>query len=94
MEPNGKRGVPNNQPAVKARTPRRVVLLEGDDHSEAERILVEYPAEQAHTANLSADLQRFAEEYRGRTIEAEWQGPQGWVRFLCCRKEPGDSSTV
>jgi hypothetical protein len=94
MEPNGKRGVASKQPAARARTPRHIILLAGDDHSQAERVLIEYPAQEAHTANLSEDLQRFAEEYRGRTIAAEWQGPREWVRFLWCRKERGDSSAV
>jgi hypothetical protein len=92
METDAKRGGSNGKAQPSARTARRIVLLAADDHSELERILVEYAAAEVHTANLDEDLERFANEYRGRTIAAEWEGPRGRVRFLWCCKGPGEVS--
>jgi hypothetical protein len=87
-ETNSKGSSPDQKPRTFAPTPRRVVLLTNDRASEVERVLVEYGAAEAPAANLSADVQRFADEYRGRNVAAEWQGPLGWFRFLwCCKKD-------
>jgi len=68
-------------------TPRRVVLLGENQESEVEQILCEYQGSEAHHANLSQEVQRFATEHPGRQVAAEWQGRLGWVRFLWCQKD-------
>jgi hypothetical protein len=92
MQPDAKRGAANGKLPASTRTARRVVLLVEDERSAVERVLVQYGMAEAHTANLAEDVNRFANEYPGRTVAAEWQGPRHWVRFLWCRKEPSDAS--
>jgi hypothetical protein len=92
MQTDTKRSAANGKLPASTRTPRRIVLLAGDDRSEDDRVLVEYAAAEAHTATLGEDVDRFANEYRGRTVVAEWQGPRGWVRFLWSRKQLGEAS--
>ena len=70
----------------KGRAPRRLVLLEGDDHSPVAQVLAEYAPEQVSGTKLHADLQRLAGEHAGRCVAAEWLGPLGWTRFLWCRR--------
>jgi hypothetical protein len=64
------------------RAPRRIVLLKGDDSSEAESVLAEYAGEQVSGTRLHDDLRKLAAEHPGRRLAAEWQGPLGWKRFL------------
>ena len=64
------------------RAARRLVLLTGDDNSDAESVLLEYAPEQVSGAKLHADLRRLSAEHPGRRLAAEWHGPLGWTRFL------------
>jgi hypothetical protein len=66
------------------RAPRRLVLLAAGDDGPAEKVLAEYPGEQAR--KVHEDIQRQAAQHPGRVVAAEWQGPLGWTRFLWCRK--------
>jgi hypothetical protein len=67
------------------RNPQRIVLLAGDEHSEVKSVLAEYPG---------ADLERSMSMRRspgspathGELVAVEWQGTQGWKRFLWCRR--------
>lgn len=68
------------------RVPRRLVLLQGDDHSEVTQVLCEYQGRDISGVRLHQELQQFANVHRGQTVAAEWQGPLGWTRFLWCRK--------
>ena len=68
------------------RAPRRLVLLGGGEHSEVTQVLAEYEGAEVSGKHLHADLQRLAEEHRGRCVAGEWRGPLGWTRFLWCRK--------
>lgn len=69
-------------PSSSGRTPRRIVLLEGDAGSAVAAVLVEYPPEQVSGARLHADLHRLAGEHAPRGVAAEWLGALGWQRFL------------
>ncbi len=74
-------------PTDKARPqPRRLVLLEGDEGSSVERVLVEYTGAEGPGQDVHADLDRVAAEHPGRLVAAEWLGPLGWTRFLWCRQ--------
>jgi hypothetical protein len=67
---------------------RRLVLLcENSKESEVESVLLEYAAGTVAGTKLHADLVRFAEQNRGRTVAAEWSGSLGWTRFLWCCKD-------
>jgi hypothetical protein len=68
------------------RCPRRIVLLREGEDSESERVLLEYQGSEVSGKRLHADVQRLADEYRGRLVAAEWLGPLGWTRFLWCRR--------
>jgi hypothetical protein len=68
------------------RVPRRVVLLESDDQSEAKTVLSEYKGSEVSGSRLHADVQRLATENAGSWVAAEWLGPRGWKRFLWCRR--------
>jgi hypothetical protein len=76
---NGPRPVP--QPV---RAPRRLVLLSAGEDSAVEKVLAEYPGEEAR--RVHQDIQQLAAQYPGRLIAAEWLSPRGWKRFLYCRK--------
>src|SRR5438094_5097250 len=90
MQGNGpvRQSKPEEKSVSAARTPRRVVLLKDGDNSDVERVLSEYGVREASTADVSAEVHRFASEHPGRTVAAEWQGPRAWVRFLWCRNPP------
>lgn len=68
------------------RAPRRIVLLEGDDHGPVAEVLAEYAAAEVSGARVHADVQRLAADHPGRAVAAEWLGPLGWTRFLWCRR--------
>ncbi len=68
------------------RAPRRLVLLQGDDHSEPAEVLREYQGAEVSGTRLNQELQQLAAAHPGRTVAAEWLGPLGWTRFLWCRK--------
>jgi hypothetical protein len=68
------------------RVPRRIVLLAGAEDSEVAQVLREYSGAEVSGKRLHVDLQRFAAEYRGSQVAAEWLGTLGWTRFLWCRK--------
>ncbi len=69
------------------RCPRRVVLLCDGEESEVDRVLQEYHGSEVSGNRLHADMQRLADEHRGRCVAAEWLGPLGWTRFLWCRRD-------
>jgi hypothetical protein len=79
---NGKATTDNTTPATRA--PRRLVLLAADQDSSVERVLAEYPGEEAR--KVHQEVQRLAVEHPGRVVAVEWLGPLGWTRFLWCRK--------
>jgi hypothetical protein len=63
-----------------------VLLADGEDSAVAE-VLAEYPpGTDGVGARVHGDIQRYADEHRGRQVAAEWLGPLGWTRFLWCRK--------
>jgi hypothetical protein len=68
------------------RVPRRIVLLQDEEKSAVEQVLVEYRGAEISGKRLHADLQKLAREHAGRLVAAEWLGPLGWTRFLWCRK--------
>jgi hypothetical protein len=74
------------------RCPRRLILLCEGEQSPAEAVLVEYHGKDIVGSRLHADLQRCAEEYPGRVVAAEWEGPLGWTRFMWCMKERGSNA--
>jgi hypothetical protein len=80
MSVNGKHGEEKTIPAD-----RRLVLLKDGDASDVDRVLAEYRGAAAGSADLHAELQRFAAEYRGRCVAAEWESRLGWVRFVTCQ---------
>jgi hypothetical protein len=68
------------------RSPRRIVLLEADEHSGVARVLAEYDGPDVSGNRIHQDVQRLAAQHPGRHVAVEWLGPQGWTRFLWCRK--------
>ncbi|HEY7313380.1 MAG TPA: hypothetical protein VH643_28785 [Gemmataceae bacterium] len=72
--------------ASEPRCPRRVVLLRGGEDGDVEKVLLEYQGAEVSGKRMHADVQRLANEHRGRFIAAEWLGSLGWTRFLWCRK--------
>jgi len=72
--------------ASSPRCPRRVVLVRGGENGDVEQVLSEYQAAEVSGKRLHADVQRLADEHRGRFVAAEWLGPLGWTRFLWCRR--------
>jgi hypothetical protein len=79
-------GGPGNSGSGDGRAPRRIVLLQDGEDSGAARVLAEYRGADVSGKRLHEDLQRFAGEYPGRHVAAEWLGPLGWTRFLWCRR--------
>jgi hypothetical protein len=79
-------GTPPPKAGATPRQPRRLVLLLGDEQSEAADVLAEYKGADVSGNRLHADVQRLAGEYPGRWVAAEWLGPTGWTRFLWCRR--------
>lgn len=84
----GVNGIPpsSQNAAMDGRAPRRLVLLADGEDSAVKQVLAEYRGAEISGTRLHADLQRLADEHRGRTVAAEWQGALGWTRFLWCRK--------
>jgi hypothetical protein len=68
------------------RSPRRIVLLSGDEHGEVSEVLMELNADEVSGRRLHAEVQRLAQEHAGMIVAAEWLGVLGWTRFLWCRK--------
>ncbi len=68
------------------RCPRRLVLLNEEERSEAGQVVAEYRGNEVSGKRLHADLQRLAAEHAGKMIAAEWLSKLGWTRFLWCRK--------
>jgi hypothetical protein len=66
------------------RCPRRIVLLQGDERSEIDKVLAEYEGTQVSGRRLHEDVRRQAAQHPGQQIAAEWLGPLGWTRFLWC----------
>jgi hypothetical protein len=93
MGPHGNGISPSNgnssaasQTSDSSRCPRRLVLLDGDEAGEVERVLAEFHDSQVSGKVLHAELQRLAGEHPGKCVAAEWLGVLGWTRFLWCRK--------
>jgi hypothetical protein len=77
------------KPAVSGSTPRcprRIVLLNGDEHSDVEQVLAEFEGTQVSGKRLHEDVRLQASRHPGRQVAAEWLGPLGWTRFLWCRR--------
>jgi len=74
------------RPASSPRCSRRVVLLRGGEDGDVEKVLLAYEGTEVSGKRMHADVQRLANEHRGRFIAAEWLGSLGWTRFLWCRK--------
>jgi hypothetical protein len=83
MNVNGSRNGVSEHPSPE-RCPRRLVLLQGGEESEAEAVLAEYHGSEISGKRLHADLRLQAERHPGRIVAAEWAGPLGWTRFLWC----------
>jgi hypothetical protein len=79
---NGKAPTETTPPT--GRAPRRLVLLSGAADSAVERILAEFPGEDARKAHQQ--IQQAAAEHPGKVVAVEWLGPFGWTRFLWCGK--------
>lgn len=80
------------QPSLSGdRAPRRIVLLVGDDKSAVDLVLAQYQGAEISGKRVHNDVQRFAEQHRGRRVAAEWLGPRGWVRFLWAGNGPSPS---
>jgi hypothetical protein len=71
--------------ATSNRRPRRLVLLNGTEHCEVQRVLAEYAPGGIKGSQVHAELRRLAGENPGVFVAAEWLGPLGWTRFLWCR---------
>jgi hypothetical protein len=86
MESSANAGPGNGppSPARSGRVPRRLVLLAAADGGPVEKVLAEYPGEEAR--KVHEELPRLAAQNPGRVVAAEWLGPLGWTRFLWCRK--------
>ncbi len=79
-------GLQPNPATAASRLPRRLVLLAGEDDSEAAKVLREYQGQDISGVKLHTDLQTLAQEHQGKMVAAEWLGSLGWTRFLWCRK--------
>lgn len=77
---------PRSASSTTPRVPRRLVLLEAGEDSGVVAVLREYQGSEVSGKRLHADLQQYAADHLGRCVAAEWLGPQGWTRFLWCRK--------
>ncbi len=82
----GRPGAAPPDQSASPRAPRRLVLLQGDNHSEAVEVLLDYREADISGFRLHKDLQRLAAERPGKTVAAEWLAALGWTRFLWCRK--------
>ena len=69
-----------------SRSPRRIVRLTGDEHSEIAEVLREYKDGDVSGKRLHEDLRQLADAHRGTTLAAEWHGPLGWTRFLWLKR--------
>ena len=85
---NPQQNGPARQPAKAGgeRTPRRIVLLTGDEQSAVGEVLVELRGDDVTGNRLHAEIQKQAAAHPGRVIAAEWLGNLGWTRFLWCKK--------
>ena len=85
---NPQQNGPARQPgkAGGERTPRRIVLLTGDEQSAVGEVLVELRGDDVTGKRLHAEIQKQAAAHPGRVVAAEWLGNLGWTRFLWCKK--------
>jgi hypothetical protein len=72
--------------AQKERAPRRLVLLQGEEKSPVERVLLEYALAEVRDSRVLGDVQRLAAEHPGKFVAAEWLAPLGWTRYLWGRR--------
>jgi hypothetical protein len=68
------------------RAPRRLVLLTGDEQSEAAQVVAEYSGTGIGATKIHADLLRAAEEHPGQFAAVEWMSSIGWRRYLWCKR--------
>lgn len=66
------------------RAPRRIVLLAGDEHSAVARVLAEFTGNEERERGVHQQIQKLAQQQRGRWVAVEWLNPLGWTRFLWC----------
>jgi hypothetical protein len=79
-------GQPDPNTSKSTRVPQRIVLLAGDEHSAVKSVLAEYPGADLDKVNVNEEVPKFAAEHVGKCVAVEWQGMQGWKRFLWCRR--------
>lgn len=48
--------------------------------------LAEYNGADLDKVNANEEVPKFAAEHAGKWVAVEWQGTQGWRRFLWCRR--------
>lgn len=73
--------------SAKKQIPRRIVLLQDDESSEPAEVLATFEGAQVVGSKIHAEVQRLAEEHRGRTVALEWLSNMGWVRYITCCKD-------
>ncbi len=88
---NGVNPVSNGpaKPAIQQtneRVPRRIVLLTGDEQSDAGDVLLELRGDDITGKRLHTNIQQHAAAHPGHWVAAEWLGNLGWTRFLWCKK--------
>jgi hypothetical protein len=72
--------------AASERVPRRIVLLQDTEQSDAIEVLLELHGEEITGKRVHAEIQKQAAAHLGRYVAAEWNGTLGWTRFLWCKK--------
>jgi hypothetical protein len=65
----------------------RIILLVGDEHSEAESVLGEYKEADLADVYVYELARRFAAQHAGKSIAIERQEDSVWWRFLWCNSE-------
>ena len=68
------------------RSPQRIVLLAGDEHSDVKSVLAEYPGADLEEVDVKDEVTKFAAEHAGKCVAVEWRDGLSWRRFLWCRQ--------
>lgn len=75
---NGIPAGPNTSSSM--RSPQRIVLLAGDEHSDVKSVLAEYPGADLEKVDVKDEVTKFAAEHAGKIVAVEWQDGLGWRR--------------
>lgn len=62
------------------------MLLRDDEQSDVRVVLAELSGPDIDAADFNVLLDQHADQHVGKWVAVEWQGSDGWRRFLWCKR--------